>query len=646
MTEKKLEPYRVKVPDIDYWRGKIGCQSGCPVKTDARGYVIAIAEGRYEDAYMIARAPNPFASMCGRICGAPCEAKCTRGNIGTEITGPVAIRALKRFATEVYGVEKVHDLKDTLSASNARGSAHPKCTREKIAIIGAGAAGMTVAHDLARLGYQVTVFEELAVPGGQMATGVPIYRLSRELMTLEIAAICELGVELKLNTSVGTPGLTIPELREQGFKAFVIATGMMAGRKLTVPGADAEGILIGIEFLREVNLGTPVETGDKVIVVGGGNVAMDVTRTAIRTPVAQGLSRLTKPKNYAMTDVARLLARSHKTVDVIVPESRVKMNADEYEIEEAVLEGAKLHTSTWPLEVIKDANNHVAGMKVQKISSLIDATGKFNPQLIEGSEYVIEGDTILVTISQMVNWNFLNGIEDLKRTPRGTIDVDPETLQTNIPDIFAVGDIALGARLFIDAIASSQRAAIAIDEYVTGKQYKMMRRGYMRPLPIVAYDMPQSYDKFVRQEPGELAVHNRSAAFDLIEFNFTEKAAREQGMRCLRCHINVVFDAEKCILCGLCINICPESILKMVPITDVTGDEDLARLIESKYGVPQEDLRPEDGTVMLMDGTKCIRCALCSKICPVNCISMEAFEYEEELVSMETPTRTLLPITA
>jgi ferredoxin len=285
-------------------------------------------------------------------------------------------------------------------------------------------------------------------------------------------------------------------------------------------------------------------------------------------------------------------------------------------------------------------------MKVQKISSLIDATGKFNPQLIEGSEYVIEGDTILVTISQMVNWNFLNGIEDLKRTPRGTIDVDPETLQTNIPDIFAVGDIALGARLFIDAIASSQRAAIAIDEYVTGKQYKMMRRGYMRPLPIVAYDMPQSYDKFVRQEPGELAVHNRSAAFDLIEFNFTEKAAREQGMRCLRCHINVVFDAEKCILCGLCINICPESILKMVPITDVTGDEDLARLIESKYGVPQEDLRPEDGTVMLMDGTKCIRCALCSKICPVNCISMEAFEYEEELVSMETPTRTLLPITA
>jgi ferredoxin len=168
----------------------------------------------------------------------------------------------------------------------------------------------------------------------------------------------------------------------------------------------------------------------------------------------------------------------------------------------------------------------------------------------------------------------------------------------------------------------------------------------MRPLPIVSYDMPHRYDSFVRQEPPEIQVQNRSAGFDLVEFNFNEKAAREQGMRCLRCHVNVVFDAEKCILCGLCINICPESILKMVPITDVVGDEQLAQLIESKYGVSQDQLRPEDGTVMLMDGTKCIRCALCSKICPVNCISMESFEYEEELVPIETNTRTLIPLTA
>ena len=587
MAEETKNPYRVKIPDIDYWRGKIGCQSGCPVKTDARGYVIAIAEGRYEDAYKIARAPNPFASMCGRICGAPCEAKCTRGNVSVDPSGPVAIRALKRFATEVYGVERVRDLAETLEASNARGSAYPQLTKEKIAVIGAGVAGMTVAHDLARIGYlECTVFEELGIPGGQMATGVPIYRLSRELMNLEIAAICELGVELKLNQPIGVPGYTIPELREQGFKAFVIAAGMMDGRPLTCPGADADGILIGIEFLQKMNLGEMIEVGEKVVVVGGGNVAMDVTRMSVRAPVIEGLSRLSKPKNYAMTDVARMLARSHKSVDVVIPESRAKMPADEYEIEEALIEGARLHNSRFPIEVMKDEKNHVTGIKVKTVTSLIDATGKFNPQLVEGSDEIIPCDTILVTVSQMVKWNFLAGIEDIKRTPRGFLEVDPETLQTSIPDIFAVGDIALGARLFIDAIASSQKAAIAIDEELSGNKFKLQRRGFMRPLPIVAYDMPAQYDQYIRQEPPEIEIANRTKGFDLVEFNFTEKAAREQGMRCLRCHINVVFDAEKCILCGLCINICPESILKMVPVTDVVGDEDLARLIEAKYGVP------------------------------------------------------------
>lgn len=637
MAESTPTPYRVKVPDIDYWRGKIGCQSGCPVKTDARGYVIAIAEGRYDDAYAIARAPNPFASMCGRICGAPCEVKCTRGNIDE----PVAIRALKRFATEQYGVENLKDLSKSLEYSNARGSSKPILNREKIAVVGGGVAGMTVAHDLARLGYRVTVFEELDTPGGQMAVGVPIYRLSRELMNLEIAAICELGVDLRLGVSVGRD-VTIPQLREEGYKAFVIAAGYMDGRPLTIPGVDKKGVHIGIELLKQVNRGKPYTVGERCVVIGGGNVAMDVVRTTVRTPVMEGLSKLAKPKNYAMTDIARSLALTSKTVDCVFGESRAQMNADEYEIEEAVLEGVKLYPQRLPIEILGE--DSVIGVKTQKVKSLIDAQGRFNPQYIEGSEEVFPCDTVIVSIGQMVNWNFTTGIEDLKRTPRGSIDVDPETLQsTSHPDIFAVGDIALGPRLFIDGIASAQKAAVGIDEFLTGESYKLVKRGYMRALPIVNYDMPTRYDAFVRQEPPERNVANRSAGFDLIEFNYTEKAAREQGMRCLRCHVNVVFDAEKCILCGLCINICPESILKMVPVTDVMGDEDVARLIETKYGVSQDELLPEDGTVMLMDGTKCIRCALCAKICPVNCISMEAFEYEEELVPVQTITRTPLP---
>ncbi len=640
MADEQKTPYRVKVPDIDYWRGKIGCQTGCPVKTDSRGYVIAIAEGRYDDAYAIARAPNPFASMCGRICGAPCEVKCTRGNIGTDTSGPVAIRALKRFATEQYGVENLHNLHKSLEYSNARGSAFPTIDKEKIAVIGGGAAGMTAAHDLARLGYAVTVFEELETAGGQMATGVPIYRLSRELMNLEIAAICELGVELKLGVSVGKD-VTIPELREQGYKAFVIAAGFMLGRPLTIPGADKEGVHIGIDLLKQVNLAKPYTVGERCVVIGGGNVAMDVVRMTVRTPVIQGLSNLAKPKNYAMTDIARSLALTAKSVDCIFGESRAQMNADEYEIEEAVLEGVRLHSQRLPIEII--GNGHVTGVVTKKVKSLIDAQGRFNPQYLEGSEETFPCDTVIVSIGQMVNWNFLTGVEDLKRSPRGTVDVDPETLQsTSHPDIFAVGDIALGARLFIDGIASAQKAAVGIDEYLTGTTNKVVRRGYMRALPIVNYEMPTKYDNFIRQEPPEKEISNRSQGFDLIEFNYTEKAAREQGMRCLRCHVNVVFDAEKCILCGLCINICPESILKMVPVTDVTGDADVAALIEAKYGVPQEELLPDDGTIMLMDGTKCIRCALCAKICPMDCISMEAFEYEEELVPVQTPTRSTI----
>src|SRR5262245_31857909 len=281
---------RVKLPDIEHWKAQVKCQTGCPVKTDAGRYVQLVAEGKDEQAFLVARAPNPFASVCGRVCAAPCEDACRRGRIDA----PIAIRALKRYVTERYGVESVRPdtqdrLRTDLVGEGNRFAGHlpvaPLHTagggRRKVAVVGAGPSGLSAAHDLALLGYDVTVFEAAGEPGGMMRFGIPEYRLPRTLIRAEIDKILSLGVALRLGTPL-TPSFGLSELRREGYEAVFLSIGVSKGRELDVPGVELDGVVKAVDFLLNVNSGYRMDLGRRVVVIGGGFVAFDAARTALR----------------------------------------------------------------------------------------------------------------------------------------------------------------------------------------------------------------------------------------------------------------------------------------------------------------------------------------------------------------------------
>ncbi|TAK58128.1 MAG: 4Fe-4S dicluster domain-containing protein [Bacteroidetes bacterium] len=622
--------FNIEIPDIEYWQRQVKCQWGCPVRTDARGYVIAIAEGRYLDAYKLARGPNPFASICGRVCGAPCEVECRRGSIDE----PVTIRALKRFVTETYGVETGNPAA-TIQYSTARRDAHNPKAGKKIAIIGSGVAGMTAAHDLALLGYAVTVFESESIAGGMLTTGVPVYRLPRDLVQLEIEAILSLGVELRLNTTVGKD-ITISQMREQGYEAILIATGLQRGRGLKIEGSDAEGVVSGIEFLKQVNLGKEVHIGERVVVIGGGNVAFDVARSAVRR---KGVPYKAEAKDfYEAADSSRMALRTGaKEVHLVCLESRDEMPADEIEIKEGQEEGVQVHSSRGPLKIVAE-NGKVKGLATRKVISVFDETGRFNPVFAEEPGEIIPADTVILSIGQSADHGYLKDIPELQLTPGGLIQINPETKQTSVPYIFASGDVAEGAKLFINAVASGQRAAVSIDEYLRGKQLTEERKGFFE-LPVL-HQMPGGYVQLDRVNPPVIEVNERASSTRLIEKNFEETVACEQGVRCLKCHIDTIFDGELCILCNGCVDVCPTYCLALVPLSSINIQPALRGMFSERYGFDVLQLAETTGfaklksvgSAMLKDEELCIRCGYCAKRCPTGAVTMEHFSYQQQFM--------------
>lgn len=615
----------------EYWIRNIKCQDACPVHTDARGYVTAIAEGRDEDAYRIARATNPFASICGRVCGAPCELNCRRG----DIDAPVSIRALKRFVTEKHGPES-GDYDLHRDAYDERMLPPERGDYEKVAVVGAGVSGLTVAHDLTRIGYKVTVFEAYSAPGGMLTVGVPAFRLPRELVKREIDAILSLGVDLECNQRLGRD-FTIADLRRRGFEAIFLGIGLPRGRKLDIPGSEAPDVHDGLDFLRACNEGAPLALGRRIVIIGGGMVAYDVARSAVRQRAHSELKRAGK----IAFDVARSALRlaGDRDVHVVCLEQRHEMPADDREIVEGQEEGIQLHNGWGPKEIVKRDGDGMS-LSVKKCTAVFDESGRFNPTYDESVTQDIEADTVLFAVGQSSDLSFLTP-KDGVESEWGLIEVNPETYQTTAPDVFACGDIAHGPRLFIDAIASAQTTARSIHDYLRGKRTDVVVRKRWVP---AFYTMPEGRDGLARRDAPVVEPERRVGSGDLGEEVYPEAEARLEASRCLRCNVNTIFDTAICVACYGCVDVCPEHIIMPVGFSRLTGDQKWLQQISLSLGVPPEEIRAmntkqldELGAVMMKDETTCVRCAACASRCPTQAVTMQSFEFHRECVS--SPTR-------
>ena len=631
------------IESADYWIKMVKCQHACPVHTNACGYVTAIGEGRYEDAYRIARATNPFASICGRVCGAPCELNCRRG----DVDAPVSIRSLKRFVTTQFGPES-GDFRAHRDGCDERMLPANRGNFERIAVVGAGVSGLTVAHDLTRIGYKVTVFEANSEPGGMLTVGVPVFRLPRDLVKQEIAAILTLGVELKCNMRLGRD-FTIADLRALGYKAIFLGIGLPKGRKLELPGSDREMVYDGMDFLRAFNEGKPLPLGRRVVVIGGGNVAYDVARSAVRPAGAQTRSEamvdMGRGEQVAY-DVARSALRlsGEKEVHIVCLEKREEMPADEIEVLEGEEEGLKLHSSRGPKAIFGD-NGTVTALRTIRCTSVFDDKGRFSPVFDEADVEDIPADTIIYAIGQSSDLSFLKPGDGVQ-SERGLIKVNRETYQTTAPDVFACGDIAHGPRLFIDAIASAQIAARSMHDFLRGTRTDIAVRSHWM---AAAYSMAEGWERLPRATPPVLEASERATSLAIIEENFAVEDAHRQASRCLRCNVNTVFDTSKCIACNGCVDVCPHNLIRLVGLSQLCQEEQWQGTVAGTLGISREELRsmnPREldalGGVMLKDEATCIRCGLCASRCPTQAVTMKKFEYYRECVTVSAPNAKIL----
>jgi formate dehydrogenase beta subunit len=629
---------RTKLVDLEWLESNFPCMLACPVHTQAGRYVSLIAQGRYEEAYRYARTPNPFASICGRVCGHPCEPACRRGQFDL----PISIRALKRFVTERYGPESRNPIDVFADRSTVRRA-------EKVAVIGSGPAGMSAAHDLALLGYPVTIFEAAAVPGGMMHLGIPEYRLPRDVLQAQIREILDLGPELKLNKRLGRD-FTLDDLRRGGYKAVLMAFGLHRSRELNLPGNELDGVVKGIDFLLNVNLGYRFEVGKKVVVIGGGNVAIDVARSAVREQqqkLVTDMASVVLPNELTSSeadvamkefmDVSRAALRmGAREVQLVCLESREEMPASEEEIHEGLQEGMKLRPSLGPKQFV-GRDGKLAGLEVVKCISVFDESKRFNPKFAAGTEFVIPCDTVILAIGQASDLSFLKPEDGIETTRQGTLKINADTLMTTAAGIFAAGDIAFGPRLIINAVADGKKAAIEIDKFLRGPDWKPKDK-YVQITVLNHHEMAAHYDEYSRLDVPALPIERRTGVAE-VETGYTEAQARTEARRCLQCWINTIFEGNEvsgteCILCGGCVDVCPENCLSLVPLKDFAfTEEDKERL--SREGelrsadlqhLTPEELSGKEGSVMVKDETICIRCGLCAERCPANTISMEAFE--------------------
>jgi NADPH-dependent glutamate synthase beta subunit-like oxidoreductase/NAD-dependent dihydropyrimidine dehydrogenase PreA subunit len=506
--------------------GTSPCKTNCPAHIGIQGYIKLAAQGQYSDALELIKHENPFPAVCGRICPRKCESECTRG----DIDDPIAIDEIKKFIAE-------QDM-------NASHRYVPKIKKDygiKIAVIGAGPAGLSCAYTLAVEGYKVTVFEKQQALGGMLTLGIPSFRLEKNVVNAEIEILRDLGVEFKTGVDVGRD-VTLADLRKQGYAAFYVAIGAQNGRRLNIEGEDAKGVLPGVDFVRDINLGKSVKLNGKVIVIGGGNVAIDVARSAVR--VGEG------------------------SVAMYCLENRAQMPALPEEIEEAEAESITVNNSWGPKRILTK-DGRVSGVEFKRCTSVFDANGRFAPAYDENDTSIVEADFVLTAIGQSIDWNNLMEGSSAVFNPNQTIKVDPQTYQSAQPDVFAGGDVVTGPKFAIDAIAAGKQGAISIHRFVHPGQSLTIGRPSREYVMLDKSDLDlESYDRMPRQQAG----HSRTekGSFRDPRVTFSEDQVKQETSRCLSCGATIV-DEAICVGCGMCTTKCKFDAVSLVRVYNGAG---------------------------------------------------------------------------
>ena len=527
--------YRTNRQDVTD-TGTSPCKTECPAHISIQGYIKLASQGRYTEALELIKHENPFPAVCGRICPRKCESACTRGDIDE----PIAIDEIKKFIAE-------QDLNQAHRYIPEKRHAYGK----KIAVIGAGPAGLSCAYYLSIDGYEVTVFEKEKALGGMLTLGIPSFRLEKEVVEAEINILKQLGVEFRTGVEVGKD-IALRELRNQGYQAFYLAIGAQSGRKLGIEGEDAEGVITGVEFIRNINLGKDLRLQGNVIVIGGGNVAIDVARSAVRVSTGQ--------------------------VSLYCLENRKQMPALEEEIEEALVEAIRIENSWGPKRILIE-NGHVIGVEFKKCLSVFDQNERFHPTYDDNDTIIVPADTVLLSVGQAIDWGSLLEGSRVELHPNQTVKADLLTYQTAEPDIFVGGDVYTGPRFAIDAIAAGKQGAISIHRYVQPGQSLTIGRDRREYHSLDKENINlNGYDHQPRQQASHSHTGCSEEAFKDPRVTFTEDQIRKETERCLSCGATVV-DEFQCVGCGACTTKCKFDAISLVRQYD--GE-----------GVAFEDLKP------------------------------------------------------
>lgn len=549
------------------------CRAACPVGTDAAAYVALLAEGDFKTAYDVARAPNPFPSICGRVCAAPCERRCRRGIVDEA----VSIRALKRVLCDRYGAEQGEDSRWHLPLG-----ALPQTAGPSVGIVGGGPAGLAAAHDLRRMGVPVTLYEASTAVGGMMRWGIPPFRLPRSVLDAECEAVVGMGIEVRTGFRVGTDA-PFESLLER-HAAVLVTVGCQRGRSLDVPGAREPGVIRAIDFLRG---GSELGSGP-VVVIGGGSVAFDAARSAWRAMSAYD--------GQTALDAARSARRSGALkVTLVAPEQTRDFAIPHEELHEAQAEGVEVEGGQGVVRIV--AEDRVTGVEVAPVLSLRHPDGTFGPVLDLDQARILPAATVVLAIGQEADTDFLSALPTLERTPWGGVMVDAQQ-RTSDPRVWAAGDVATGPRDLIDAIAAGRRAAVSMAQTLVPRPDPPSPSA-VAPSPPLRHPTRfwSGYADVKRVALPVLAPTDRDLLSE-VEHGLPAASGVQEAARCLRCDEQLDFSETRCIACALCVDVCPQGSLALLPA----------------------------GSGMLgltFDDQTCIRCNLCVHRCPTDALHFE-----------------------